>query len=89
MVYLRCASVRAQQNRIVAGFALLGAVQRIEPGVELVAAFLEAEGGVVGDIVAAAHEGIDGAESLPLALGQNEKRVVEIFCVGAGDAAAD
>jgi hypothetical protein len=32
---------------------LLGAVQSVEPGLKLEAAFFETEGGVVGDVVAA------------------------------------
>ena len=48
----------------------------------------KAEAGVVGDVIAAAHEGVDGAESLALALGQHEKCVIEILGVGARDAAA-
>ena len=79
---------QGQQDWIVAGLALLGAVQGIEPGVEFEAAFFEAESGVVGNVVAAPHEGIDGAQRLPLALRQHQKCVVEILGVGAGDAAA-
>src|SRR5258708_10471290 len=77
-----------EENGIVVGLTLLHAVQCGEPGVELEAAFIEDEGGVVGDIVAAAHEGVDGAQGFALALGQDQKGVVEIFGVGAGDTAA-
>jgi hypothetical protein len=34
-------------------------------------ALLEGEGGIIGDVIAAAHEGVDGAESLSLALGKH------------------
>jgi len=61
------------------GLALLGAVQGIEPGIELLAALFEDEAGIVGNVIATAHEGVDGAESLALALGKNKKCVVEIF----------
>ena len=84
----RCASVSASRIGVVGRMSRLGAVQRIEPEVQLLAAFLQAERGVVGDVVAASHEGIDGAESLALAARQDEERVVEILRRRAGDAAA-
>src|ERR1700722_7334001 len=68
--------------------SLLSAVQGIKPGVEFLSAFLQAECGVVGDVVAAAHEGVDRAQGFALAAGQNEERVVEVLGGGTRDAAA-
>ncbi len=48
-----------------------------------------AQRGVVGDVVAAAHEGVDGAEGFALAARQNEEGVVEILGRRARDAFAD
>jgi len=49
------------ENGIIAGLALLRAVQRGQPDIELAAAFLKAEACVVGDVIAAPHERIDRA----------------------------
>src|SRR5579864_5879233 len=69
--------------------ALLGGVQRVEPGVEFLAAFGKAQRRIVSDVVATAHEGVDGAQGLALASRQNQKSVVEILGGSSRDAAAD
>ncbi len=79
---------QGQQNRIVGGIALLCAVERIEPGVKLLTAFRQTQTGVIGDVVAAAHEGVNGAKRLALSSRQNEERVVEILRRRSRDAAA-
>ena len=53
------------------------------------AALVQAELRVVGDVVAAAHEGVDGAQGFALAARQNEEGVVEILGGRARDALAD
>src|ERR1700684_809599 len=63
-------------------------MQGVEPGIEFVAAFFETEAGVVGNVIAAAHKGVDRAQRLPLALGKNQECVIEILGVAASDAAA-
>ncbi len=80
---------QGEQDGVVGGLALLGAVKGVKPGVEFLAALGQAQSGVVGDVVAAAHEGVDSAQGFALAAGQNEESVVEILGRGASDAATD
>jgi hypothetical protein len=41
---------QCQKDSVIGGMALLGAMQSVEPGVELLAAVCRAELGVVGDV---------------------------------------
>src|SRR5271154_5494795 len=78
----------SEKNGIVGGLALLGAMQRVEPGFEFLTALGETQRGIVGKIVTLAHEGVNGAQGLALASRKHEEGVVEILGGGAGDAAA-
>src|SRR5579872_3152878 len=69
--------------------ALLGAVKRIQPVVEFAAAFLRGEAGIIGDVIATAHESVDRAQGLAFAVRENMEGVVEIFGAGASDPTAD
>jgi hypothetical protein len=69
-----------EKNWIVSGEAALGVVKGVNPEVEFLTALARWKRRVIGDIVAAAHECIDCTKRLPLAFGQNQKPVIEIFC---------
>ena len=68
-----------QQNRIVGGLALLGTVQSVEPGVKFLAPFGKAQRGIVANVVASPHEGVNSAQRLALAAGKNEKGIIKIL----------
>src|SRR4029077_20176612 len=74
--------------RVVSRIALLGVVECVKPRFELLTAFGRAQLGVIGNVIAAPHEGVDGAEGVALAAGQDQKRVIEILCRHAGNTLA-
>ena len=75
---------KGEQNGVVGGMALLGAVQSVQPGVEFLAAFGQAELGSSAMSSQQTHESVNGAQGFALAAGQGEEGVVKIFGAPCG-----
>src|SRR6202453_853329 len=60
-----------------------------QPTVERNPAVGNGERFVVGEVICFAHEGVDGANRVPLARRQGNKGVIEILCLLARDRPAD
>ena len=68
--------------------ALLGAVKSVNPDVKFLTAVGQAQRGIVSNVIAGAHEGVDGAQRFALAARQGEKRIIEVLGRRAGNALA-
>ena len=79
---------QGEQDSVVGGLALLGAVKSVKPDVKFLTAVGQTQRGIVSDVIAGAHEGVDGAQRFALAARQGEKRIVEVLGRRAGDAPA-
>ncbi len=79
---------QGQQHGIVGRMTGFGAVKGIQPRLQPLPSFIRRLFEVVGNVVAAAHEGVHRAQRLALGVGQDEESVVEILGRRAGDAAA-
>src|SRR6266568_5469150 len=64
-------------------------MQALKPVLQPLSTIAKRHSLVIGDIVAAPHEGIDGTQGLPLGFWKNEKSVVEILGGATGDATAN
>ena len=78
-----------QQHRIIRRLCRQCAMDFVQPVRQLVVTIIGAERVVVGDVVAAPHEGVHRAQGIALAPRKHHKPVVEILGGGAGDAPAD
>jgi hypothetical protein len=61
----------SEEYRVVRGLTLLSAMKSVKPSVELLAALWRAEPGIIGNIVATSHEGVNGAQSFSLTARQD------------------
>src|SRR5580700_26616 len=61
----------------------------VQPCSQLVVAIDVAERGVVGDVIAVPHEGVDGAQRIAFAPRQHHESIVKILGGRAGDAPAN
>src|SRR5215831_14435680 len=80
---------KGKQNCIIGWKPQLGSVEGVHPRVELLTAVPRRERWIVGDVVAATHEGVYRAERLALDLGKDQKSVVEVLGALTRDPAAD
>ncbi len=87
MLKRRWVSARARKRGRVVGDGAGGA-PGFEPWGHLRAAGGDGMGFVVGDVVGAAHEGVDGAHGVGFVAGKDAEGPVEVFGLAAGDGAA-
>ena len=82
-------SLRARKtgSSVAAGGA--GDAPGVDPGGHVGAAGVDGHGFVVGDVVGAAHEGVDGAHGVALVLGQDAEGAVEVLGLALGYGTAD
>ena len=83
--------VRQRQEDGVVGIGGVGAgwAPGFEPCGHLGAAGGDGFGFVVGDVVGAAHEGVDGAHGVGFVAREDAEGPVEVFSFAAGDFAAE
>ena len=80
---------KGDKDRVVGGMTGLCGVKFVEPGIEFLPPLAHGERRIVSNIVAAAHEGINCAQSTPLALRKHKKSVIKILRARTRDAATD
>src|SRR6478672_1322848 len=80
---------QSQQNRVICGLALLGAVEIVEPRIQLLPPFGQAKRRLVRDVIATPHERVHRTQSLALAAGQDEERVIKVLGRSPRNAFAD
>ncbi len=78
-----------QQHWIIGGLSSQCAVNLVQPFRQLVVTIISAQRAVIGDVVAPPHKGVHRAQGITLPPWKYDKRVVKVFCGGAGDAPAD